>query len=40
VDPTDATQDKLFSCFYFDPANQQPKLATSQVGIEWEVTLS
>lgn len=39
VDATDATQDLLFSCFYFDPADQQPKLATSQVGLEWQITL-
>lgn len=39
VDATDATQDLLFSCFYFDPADQQPKLSTSQVGLEWQITL-
>lgn len=39
VDNSDATQDLLFSSFYFDVADQQPKLATSQVGIEWELTL-
>lgn len=39
IDATDATQDLLFSCFYFDPADQQPKLATSQVGLEWQITL-
>lgn len=39
VDSNDATQDLLFSSFYFDVADQQPKLATSQVGIEWELTL-
>lgn len=39
VDNNDATQDLLFSSFYFDVADQQPKLATSQVGIEWELTL-
>lgn len=39
VDNNDATQDLLFSSFYFDTANQQLKLATSQVGIEWELTL-
>lgn len=39
IDNNDATQDLLFSSFYFDVADQQPKLATSQVGIEWELTL-
>jgi hypothetical protein len=39
VDSNDATQDLLFSSFYFDTADQQLKLATSQVGIEWELTL-
>lgn len=39
IDNADATQDLLFSSFYFDTVDQQPKLATSQVGIEWEVSL-
>lgn len=39
VDATDATQDLLFSSFYFDVSDQQQKLATSQVGIEWDLTL-
>lgn len=39
VDATDATQDLLFSSIYLDPADQQPKLATSQVGLEWQLTL-
>ena len=39
IDATDATQDLLFSSFYFDVADQQQKLNTSQVGIEWELTL-
>lgn len=39
VDDTDATQDLIFSSIYFDTDEQQPKLATSQVGIEWELTL-
>lgn len=39
VDATDATQDLLFSSFYFDVPDQQQKLATSQVGIEWALTL-
>ena len=39
VDATDASQDLLFSSFYFDPADQQQKLATSQVGLEWDLTL-
>lgn len=36
---TDYTQDLIFSTVYFDPSDQQPKLATSQVGLEWELTL-
>lgn len=40
VDVADRTQDLLFGSFYFAAEDQQPKLATSQVGIEWEVTLS
>jgi hypothetical protein len=39
VDATDATQDLLFSCFYFDPENQQPRLQNSQIGLEWQITL-
>jgi hypothetical protein len=41
VDPTDATQDLILSSFYFStiPNEQQPKLSTSQVGLEWELTL-
>ena len=39
VDDTDATQDLILSAFYFDIADQQPKLSTSQVGLEWELTL-
>lgn len=39
VDATDETRDLLFSSFYFDEADQQQKLSTSQIGIEWELTL-
>jgi hypothetical protein len=39
VDDTDATQDLILSSFYFDTDDQQPKLSTSQVGLEWELTL-
>lgn len=39
VDSTDATQDILLSSFYFSTGDQQQKLATSQIGIEWELTL-
>jgi len=39
VNNNDSTQDLLFSSFYFNTADQQIKLATSQVGIEWELTL-
>ncbi len=39
VDATDATRDLLFSSFYFAEEDQQQKTATSQVGIEWVLTL-
>ena len=39
VDDTDATQDLLLSSIYFQTADQQAKLSTSQIGIEWELTL-
>lgn len=39
IDNNDATQDLLLSSFYFAVADQQQKLSTSQVGIEWELTL-
>jgi len=39
VDDTDATQDLILSSFYFEVEDQQPKLSTSQVGLEWELTL-
>lgn len=39
VDATDATQDLVFSSFYFATGDQQQKLPTSQVGLEWQVTL-
>lgn len=39
VDDTDATQDLILSSFYFATSDQQLKLATSQIGIEWELTL-
>ena len=39
IDATDATRDLLFSSFYFEAEDQQQKLATSQVGIEWVLTL-
>jgi hypothetical protein len=39
IDATDATRDLLFSSFYFAAEDQQQKLATSQVGIEWVLTL-
>lgn len=40
VDNADATQDLLYSSWYYDPADQQQKLPSSQIGIEWETTLS
>ncbi len=39
IDGTDATQDLILSTFYLETENQQPKLSTSQVGLEWELTL-
>lgn len=39
VDGTDATQDLIYSSWYYDPADQQQKLPSSQIGIEWEITL-
>jgi len=39
VDATDATRDLIFSSFYFAASDQQQKLPTSQVGLEWQVTL-
>jgi len=41
-DATDFTRDLIFSAFYFPttPVNQQqPKLATSQVGLGWKISL-
>jgi hypothetical protein len=35
----DYTQDRVFSRFYFDTADQIAKLTSNQVGIEWAVTL-
>lgn len=39
VDNADATQDLLFSTFYFGPSEGQAKISNSQIGLEWEVTL-
>lgn len=38
VDETDHTRDLVLSRFYFEVADQQPKLATSQIGLEWPLT--
>jgi hypothetical protein len=38
VSEADLTQDLVMSRFYFDVTQQQLKLATSQVGIDWELT--
>jgi hypothetical protein len=35
----DASQDMVFSSYYLDPTDQQQKLASSQIGIEWRLTL-
>ncbi len=39
VDSTDVTQDLLLSSYYFAVSDQQQKLATSQVGLEWQLSL-
>tara|TARA_R110002020_G_scaffold16515_5_gene58253 strand:- start:1995 stop:2600 length:606 start_codon:yes stop_codon:yes gene_type:complete len=39
VDSTDATQDLILSSMYFGTSDQQDKLSTSQIGLEWELTL-
>ena len=39
VEEADDTQDIVFSRFYFDAADQQIKLPSSQIGLEWEITL-
>ena len=39
VDATDATRDLVLSSFYFAAGDQQQKLPTSQIGVEWQVTL-
>ena len=36
-DVADATQDLIVSRIYFDDAEQQVKLATSQIGMDWEI---
>lgn len=36
VDPVDASQDLVLSRFYFEEANQIAKLASSQIGYEWQ----
>lgn len=38
VDDTDFTRDLVMSRFYLAPADQQVKLPTSQVGLEWQQT--
>ncbi len=39
VNPTDATQDLVFSRYYLTGDLQQVKLPTSQIGVEWALTL-
>jgi hypothetical protein len=38
VDENDPTKDLVLSRFYLPVPNQQPKLATSQIGFEWRLT--
>jgi hypothetical protein len=40
IDSSDATQDLILSSMYFATADQQAKLSTSQIGLEWELTLN
>lgn len=35
----DATQDQVYSRIYFSTSNQQAKLPTSQVGVDWPISL-
>ena len=39
TDENDRTKDLILSAFNFESAEQQPKLATSQVGLEWQLIL-
>lgn len=39
VSEVDASQDLVFSAFYFAEAEQQAKLLASEVGLDWELTL-
>jgi hypothetical protein len=39
VDEADDTQDIVFSRFYFAEDDQQVKLPSSQIGLEWEIEL-
>ena len=39
VDEADRSRDIVFSRFYFPVAQQQVKLPTSQIGLEWEIEL-
>ena len=38
-EPGDRTQDLLFSSMYLPTGAQQAKLATSQIGLKWDLTL-
>jgi hypothetical protein len=40
IDSSDATQDLILSSMYFATSDQQAKLSTSQIGLEWELTLN
>jgi hypothetical protein len=39
VDEADSSRDIVFSRFYFDGGDQQVKLPSSQIGLEWEQEL-
>ena len=40
VDPADRTRDLVFSRFYLAADNQQIKLPSSQIGLQWELSLT
>jgi len=39
IDPADATRDLILSRFYLNIIDQQEKLPTSQLGLEWDLVL-
>jgi hypothetical protein len=39
LDEDDPSQDLVLCSFYFDEDEQQPKLSTSEIGVDWQLTL-